>query len=108
MNQTLNSKFIYENASRLHWNLLPNNIKTWRLLSKDPLTIIKCSLYIKNMKDDKRQNSKRIAKMKELSIKLVYGVKIIQRQWKRCIANPEYYLCKRRLYREFEELNDLK
>jgi len=29
---------------------------------------------------------------------------VIQRQWKKCISNPEYKLCKGRLLREFDEL----
>jgi hypothetical protein len=31
----------------------------------------------------------------------------IQRQWRNCIANPKFFVCKRRLMREINELHDL-
>jgi hypothetical protein len=32
---------------------------------------------------------------------------IIQRTWKRCITNPEYSMCRKRLFKEFESCDQV-
>lgn len=39
-------------------------------------------------------------------IRQYFAIKCIQRHWRTCISNPSYYLCKKRLLQDFEELNN--
>jgi hypothetical protein len=38
--------------------------------------------------------------------KLNLSANIIQKQWKKCISNPNYKICKNRLLREYKNLID--
>lgn len=44
------------------------------------------------------------ARLRTEMIMATHGVHMIQRNWKKCVSDPTYHVCRRRLMREFEEL----
>jgi len=42
--------------------------------------------------------------IREVMLKAAHRTEVIQRNWRRCVADPNYTVCKRRLLRESEEL----
>jgi hypothetical protein len=43
-------------------------------------------------------------KIREIMLKAAHRTEVIQRNWRRCVADPNYEVCKRRLLRESSEL----
>lgn len=115
--QTLTPDFIDRNLSSIDFFALVQNDNTWNSVFSDPMNIIKYAnrITILNCAYEKRYRTKNKLKYLRGNIKVKslwtillnmsnVHAKRIQIAWRRCITDPNYKLCKKRLRMEFESL----
>ena len=108
-------KYVLNDKIKLH--ILINNRQSWNNLFNDVINIVKLANHITVLncfydsplkKADGYKKQQNIIVIKQLFNKLVSvnsSVIRIQQQWLQCYYNPQFLTCRKRLTREFEELN---
>jgi type IV secretory pathway VirB6-like protein len=103
--------------SNITWDVISNNLERpwkWNAVSKNPnitLKIIEDNpdkpwdwFYIsKNQNIFKCSPTNKVIK----SITKWHAANVIKRRWFKCITDPAYVICRKRLVREFEICNEI-
>lgn len=118
LSPSLMLKFIQNDKIKLH--ILINNQYSWNKLFEDVtnivtladhITVLNCcydSLYLKNIsRYEKQQNEIRIKKLYNKLLCINSSIICIQQQWLQCYYNPQFLICRKRLTREFQAMNNL-
>ena len=107
LNPYLPSEIVVKYKNKIDWKMLILNVKVWKRFIKSDYNLLKCADEITIQCCTSSSNTSQLKKCFSRLIEINRKLIKIQNAWRICVSNPSFLICKKRLIREFNELNDL-